>query len=56
MKSASESSVLAAWEILGTLMNGGTLCIRTSNWNDTLRKVVTSTINLNLETKIPVIG
>lgn len=40
IKLASELTVLAAWEILGTLMNGGTLCIRTSNWNDVLSKVV----------------
>lgn len=32
---------MAVWEILGTLMNGGTLYIRTSDWNDTLQKVDT---------------
>ncbi|KAF2435911.1 acetyl-CoA synthetase-like protein [Tothia fuscella] len=32
---------LAVWEILGTLVNGGTLCLRTSDWNPTLKKVDT---------------
>jgi len=27
------------WEIFGTLMNGGTLLIRTSNWEDVLKRV-----------------
>ena len=37
-------------------MNGGTLCIRSSNWNDTLSKVVATVINFNLATKIPITG
>ena len=36
---ASGLTSLAAWEILVTLMNGGTLCIRTSDWNKVLTKV-----------------
>ena len=32
---------MAAWEILGTLMNGGTLHIRMSNWADIMSKVDT---------------
>lgn len=27
------------WEIFGTLMNGGTLLIRTSNWEEVLKRV-----------------
>ena len=56
VKLASASSVLAAWEILGTLMNGGTLCIRNSNWNDILSKVVASVIILIQKLRHPVIG
>jgi hypothetical protein len=29
----------AQWEILATLLNGGTLILRTSNWNDVLKQV-----------------
>ncbi|KAH9886188.1 surfactin synthetase subunit 3 [Xylariomycetidae sp. FL2044] len=32
---------MAAWEILATLMNGGTLYTRGSDWHDTLRRVDT---------------
>jgi hypothetical protein len=35
------NNVLAAWETLGTLMNGGTLCLRGSDWAPTLRLVDT---------------
>jgi hypothetical protein len=28
-----------AWEILGSLMNGGTLYLRNSNWEETLKQV-----------------
>ena len=31
----------AAWEMLGTLMNGGTLVLRTSDWAECLRQVRT---------------
>ncbi|KAF2015836.1 nonribosomal peptide synthetase 12 [Aaosphaeria arxii CBS 175.79] len=30
---------MGAWEILGCLMNGGTLYLRNSNWTDTLKEV-----------------
>lgn len=39
LNQVSNPSNPAAWEILGTLMNGGTLCIRGSDWNKTLKKV-----------------
>jgi hypothetical protein len=29
----------AQWEILGTLLNGGTLLLRTSDWHDVLKRV-----------------
>ena len=56
MDSACELIVIAAWETLGTLMNGGTLCIRTSNWNDTLSKVVVNTLKLYSVAKTTTIG
>ncbi|KAL6717774.1 hypothetical protein ACLMJK_003859 [Lecanora helva] len=37
----SVSFDMAAWEILGTLINGGTLCLRGSDWSVTLKKVDT---------------
>ena len=43
----ADLSDLAAWEILGTLMNGGTLCIRGSDWNGTLSKVIASMMKFN---------
>ncbi|KFY29922.1 hypothetical protein V494_08373 [Pseudogymnoascus sp. VKM F-4513 (FW-928)] len=32
---------MAQWEILATLLNGGTLILRTSNWNDVLKQANT---------------
>jgi non-ribosomal peptide synthetase component F len=32
---------MAAWEILGTLVNGGTLCLRGADWDRTLKRVDT---------------
>lgn len=33
------TALLAAWEILGSLCNGGTLVLRGSNWEETLQEV-----------------
>ena len=35
----SVSFDMGAWETLACLMNGGTLCVRTSSWEDTLREI-----------------
>ena len=32
-------SIAGAWEMLGCLMNGGTLCLRISDWTATLHEV-----------------
>lgn len=39
------TAVLAAWEILGCLCNGGTLVLRGSDWVETLQEVGYKTSN-----------
>ena len=35
----TNDAIAGQWEIFGTLMNGGTLLIRTSNWEEVLKRV-----------------